>query len=97
MLREARRHGVAVCSKGRVRIDWNLPRFGASAHRQCWLVICTAASSDYLKYISMMANGGVFQGKQIIKEEIAAIQFQNRVPGLGLEAFEERLERTLNI
>jgi CubicO group peptidase (beta-lactamase class C family) len=48
-----------------------------------------ASSGDYLKYISMMANGGKFQGKQIIKEEIAAIQFQNLVPGLGLEAFED--------
>ena len=48
-----------------------------------------ASSSDYLKYISMMADGGKFKGEQIIKEEIAAIQFQNLVPGLGLEAFED--------
>ena len=41
------------------------------------------------KYISMMADGGKFKGEQIIKEEIAAIQFQNLVPGLGLEAFED--------
>lgn len=48
-----------------------------------------ASTNDYLRYLSMMANGGSFLGKQIIKEKIAAIQFTNLVPGLGLEAFEE--------
>lgn len=48
-----------------------------------------SSSNDYIRYLTMMANGGIFEGKQIIKKEIAALQFSNLVPGLGLEAFEE--------
>ena len=74
-------------------IDWKLAE--ASSPQSCAPKRDSAgggmysSTNDFLRYLSMMANGGTFEGKRIIKEDVAAIQFKNLVPGLGLEAFEE--------
>ena len=50
-----------------------------------------ASTNDYLRYLSMMANGGSFEGKQIIKEVVPPFR-EHLVPELGLEAFEENFD-----
>lgn len=81
---------------GRIKekgIDWKLTEAGSvqscAPKRDSAGGGMYSSTNDFLRYLSMMANGGTFAGKQIIKKEIAAIQFKNLVPGLGLEAFEE--------
>lgn len=87
---------AAAPAIGRIKeggVDWKLAESGSLQNcmpkRDSAGGGMYASTNDYLRYLSMMANGGSFEGKQIIKEEVAAIQFTNLVPGLGLEAFEE--------
>ena len=46
-----------------------------------------ASGNDYLRFLSMVANYGEFEGTQVLQRKSVEQQLRNLVPGLGLEAF----------
>ena len=47
-----------------------------------------STANDYARYLTMVANGGVYEGHSVLGPEFAAMHSSNLIPGLPLGALE---------